>query len=145
MGVRLGSWGFFAVLLGLLPVMLGGFSAITRARETFEFEALFERGELLLVTAAVLGAALAELFSEHDIDLRATRFFAGCSASAVLLAASVWFADIAGALRDSVNTDPHAIASGSLVIFGLALVSGIACLVVAQRSEDAAKRREEQQ
>jgi len=66
MGLRLGRWGFFAVVLALLPVMLGGLTAVTRANETFRFEALFERGELLLVTAAVLGAALGDLFGEHD-------------------------------------------------------------------------------
>lgn len=143
MALRLGRWGFFSVLLALLPVALGGLSAITRARDRFSFEALFERGELLLVTAAVLGAALAEMFGEHDERFRTIRFFAGCSAGVVLLASSMWFADVAGAVTDAVPTDHHAIAVGSLWLFAAGVVSGAACLVVAQVSEDVATAPEE--
>ena len=132
----LGRWGFFAVVLSLIPILLNAADALTRDDKHFHFEALFQRGELLLVSSAILGAALAELFvREVKPRFRNLRLFAGCWGALVLLAVSAWFADIAAGYRDGAHLDHHRIALGSLALFGLSLVAGVSCLVLAQLEE----------
>jgi hypothetical protein len=132
---RAGKWLFFGVLLALFPIALGALGVVTRKAETFSFEALLGRGELLLVTSAVLGAALAELVGDHDPRFRTLRLYCACSAGTVLIAAASWFADVAGAVRDGTEVDGHAVAVGSLWLFGSAVAAGIACLIVVEASK----------
>lgn len=131
---RIGKWTFFAVLLALFPILLGAISTITRGNP-IEFDALFMHGELFLVSTAILGAALAELFSARKQRYPTLRLWTGCSAAAVLLSAAGWFADVTAGMRDGSKLDHHAIATGSVVMFALALVTGLSCIVVATRSE----------
>lgn len=128
---RIAKWLFFGVLISVLPLALGGVSAATRKDVTFRFEGMYENGELLIVAAAIVGAALTELFSLGDQGLRLMRFLAGCFAATVVIASATWFADIAAATRDGSALDHDAIASGSLWVFISAVLSGLSCIVVA--------------
>jgi hypothetical protein len=118
----------------LFPILLGAISTMTRGNQV-QFDALFMHGELLLVSTAILGAALAELFSARDQRYPTLRLWTGCSAAAVLLSAAGWFADVAAGMRDGSKLDHHTIATGSVVMFALALVTGLSCVIVATRSE----------
>src|SRR3954471_22879794 len=98
----IGNWGFFAVLLSLIPILANLADALTVDDKNFHFEALIHRGELLIVSTAILGAALAELFAhEAKPRYRKMRKASGCWAGLVLLAASVWFAAIAADVRNA--------------------------------------------
>jgi hypothetical protein len=131
----IGRWGFFAVALALLPIMASAIGQFDRPGNRFDWEELVEHGELLLVASAVVGAALAELFPRRETPFRTATLFASGWASLVILASSVWFADIASAVRDGVQLDSHMIAVSSLAIFGCAVVSGLSCLVLAALAE----------
>jgi hypothetical protein len=132
---RIGRWVFFAVVLALFPVALGVVSTVTRG-DALQFDALFMHGELFLVSTAILGAALAELFSARKQRLQTARLWIGCSAGVVLLSSAAWFADVAAGFRDGSKLDHHTIAIGSVVVFGLAFATGMCCVVVAERAED---------
>jgi hypothetical protein len=132
---RVGRWLFFAVLLSLFPVFLGGVGTITRG-DALRLDDLVKHGELFLVSTAILGSALAELFSVRKQRLPTARLWVGCSAGVVLLVAAGWFADIAAGIRDGSKLDDHTIAVGSIVVFVLALITGLSCVVVAENSED---------
>jgi hypothetical protein len=133
---RVGRWLFFAVLLGLLPIGLGALRVATREAETFSIEALLGAGELLLVTAAILGAAVSDLVADHDRRFRTLRLYCGGSAGIVILASATWFADVTAAVQDDSALDLHAITSGSLWLFGAALVAGLSCLVMVEASRE---------
>lgn len=129
-------WMFFGVGLALLPIGLNALDAVSRNDTKFHFESLFQRGELLLVASAVLGAALAEMFGRRSRPrFRKTRNMVGCFAGLALLAVSGWFAAIQADERDHASLDHHTIALLSLLMFGLALVAGVSCVVVAQLEE----------
>jgi hypothetical protein len=132
---RVGRWVFFCVALALLPIALGALGALTRKAQTFSFEGLLGQGELLLVTAAVIGAALADLLGEHDLRFRTLRLYCGCSAGVVALASATWFADVAAAIQDDSALDRHAVATGSCWLFGAAIVAGLSCLIVIEASK----------
>ncbi len=128
---RIGRWLFFAVFISLLPVVLGALSAATRRGDGISTKAMVGNGELLIVSAAIVGAAIAELFALENQRYRLLRFLVGCFAATVVIAAATWFADIAAAVRDNAEVDHGAVAAGSLWLFGFALLSGLSCVVVA--------------
>jgi hypothetical protein len=132
---RAGRWFFFTFLLALLPIALGALEVETRARETFSIQGLVGAGELLLVTAAVVGAALADLIGDAGAGFRTTRLYCGCSAAVVVIAAATWFADVNAAQRDGAALDRHSITVGSIWILGAALVAALSCLVVVEASK----------
>jgi hypothetical protein len=131
---RVGRWVFFAVVLALLPLALGIVSTATRG-EPIRFDPLFMHGELLLVSTAILGAALAELFSTRRQRFPTLRLWAGGAAATVLISSAAWFADVAAGIRDGSKLDYHTIAVGSLVAFGLALITGVSCVLIAVQAE----------
>ncbi|HEV3047071.1 MAG TPA: hypothetical protein VGY13_06875 [Solirubrobacteraceae bacterium] len=122
------------MLVALFPIMLGAIGTVSRG-EHLGFVALLRHGELFLVSTAVIGAGLAELFSTHDQQLKTTRLWVGCSAGVVLLSAATWFADVAAGIRDGSRLDYHTIAVGSVVVFVLALLTSVGCVLVAERAE----------
>jgi heme/copper-type cytochrome/quinol oxidase subunit 3 len=125
----------FGVGLALIPVILNAVAALTRQEPNFTLEDLFVHGELLLVSAAVVGAALAELFDQARPRFRVLRIVTGGFSVLLICGASVWFADIAAGIRDSKDLDAHFITMGSLGVFLFAIVAGTSCLVLAQLEE----------
>ena len=98
------------------------------------FVTIFEHGELLLVSAAIVGAAMAELVGPNRKKTELRVILAICGAI-LILTTSAWFADVAAVRRDGSNFDAGAVAWGSLVVFGFALVVGIACIIAAELSQ----------
>src|SRR5688500_5879027 len=94
-------WAFFGVLLALFPLAASGFHVVTRADKQFSLQSLVERGELLLVSSAVLGAALAEMLAQPKPRFQKSRLFIGLCAGTVILAASAAFADVSAGLQES--------------------------------------------
>jgi hypothetical protein len=124
-------WGIFVVALALLPILISVLGAVTRG-DHLGLTTLFEQGELLLVSAAIVGAALADLVTEDGRGFRTLKLTVGGAAALVVIAASAWFADIAAGRRDGSPLDSQSIAVGSLVVFGFAVVAGLSCIVVAE-------------
>lgn len=137
-GFDFGRWLFLAVVLALLPLGVSGLSAAIRNEPNFHFQQMYERGELLLVSAAVLGAAATELIARGHQRLGTLRLFVGLFAGAIAIAASMWFADIAAGLRDEAQLNGHRIAVWSSYVFLGAAVTSVSCLVVSgySRSEE---------
>jgi hypothetical protein len=127
----LGRWAAFAVFLALLPVIVNVLGSVTRG-ESLRFVPIMEHGELLLVSAAIVGAAIAELIGPGSKV--ALRVAVGAFGGFLVLTTSVWFADVAGALRDGSQVDGETVAWGSLVVFVLAFLAGVACIVAAEWS-----------
>jgi hypothetical protein len=134
-GASIVRWAIFGVGLPLVPILVNGLDAITGSKKHFHFEALFEQGELLLVSAAVVGAALAELVRGPKPLLHTLRLSAGSFAVLVLLGTSVWFAEIATHVRAPTYYNHHTVALGSMLMFGISLLAGVACIVVGELAE----------
>lgn len=122
LSVRLIRWLVFSVIVALLPL---AFNAL-RLR-TLDPAAIYGRGELLLVTAALTAAAIGDLLGPEASQARVVGklFIAGgCVVDLVL--ASAWFGDISAALRgaEGIGTDPSHVAAMSGVLFALAVAAG---------------------
>jgi hypothetical protein len=126
-----GRWAAFAVFLALLPVIANVLGSVTRG-ESLRFVPILEHGELLLVSAAIVGASIAELIGPgRKVGLRVA---VGVFGGLLVLTTSIWFADVAAAQRDGSQVDAEAIAWGSVVVFVLAFLVGVACIVAAEWS-----------
>ena len=126
-------WIFLGILVALAPVLASWGDGILVANDHFHFEGLFEQGELLIVSAAILGAAVAELLA-HEVkrELRHARTIAGLMAGAILVGAAIWFAEIQASIRDHAALHLHRVSVDSLWLFGFAVVIGASCVAVAQ-------------
>lgn len=129
-------WGIFVVALALVPILISVLGSVSRG-DHLDFVDLFERGELLLISVAILGAAVADLVTEGGPRFRTLKLTVGGTSGFVVIAASTWFADISAATRDGSALDSESIAVGSIVVFGFAVVAGLSCIIVAEL----AKRR----
>lgn len=129
-------WGFLGVVVASVPVLASWGDGLTVEDSHYHFLGLFGQGELLIVAAGVLGAALAE-WAAHDVrpKLKNARNFAGALAFALLGLSALWFAQIQASIRDNANVNHHNIAVGSLLMFGFAVVIGGCCVLVAQFEE----------
>jgi hypothetical protein len=134
-GYGIVRWLIFVVALSLLPVGIGAFSIVTRD-EAVDFIRLLGHGELLLISTAVVGSALADLVSAGDSRFRTLKLSVGGGAALVVLAAAVWFAQIATVRVDGSPIDREGIAVGSLVLFGLSVVSGLSCILVSELAKE---------
>lgn len=129
-------WGIFAVAIALLPILIGILGSVTRG-DHVGFVELLKHGELFLVSAAIVGAGLADLLGEGGPRFRTLKLTTGGAAGLVAITAAAWFADVAAGRRDGLQLDPSGIAVGSLIVFACALVAGASCIVVAEFAKKA--------
>jgi hypothetical protein len=129
-------WGIFAVAIALLPILISILGSVTRG-DHVGFVELLKHGELFLVSAAIVGAGLADLVGEGGPRFRALKLTTGGAAGLVAITAAVWFADVAAGRRDGLQLDSSGIAVGSLIVFACALVAGASCIVVAEFAKKA--------
>jgi heme/copper-type cytochrome/quinol oxidase subunit 3 len=132
---QIATWFVFAVILALLPIIVNALGAVTRG-EKIAFVPLLGHGELLLVSAAVVGASLTNLMDRDSSKLAKGRLWTGVFGAIVVLMASLWFADVAGALHDGSSIDNHSVAVGSCIVFFFALVAGLSCVVIGELARD---------
>ena len=124
-------WGLFSVAFALLPIGFNALSAVTRGA-VISLESLVANGELLLVSVAISAAATGEVFDHDGASLRGTRLFLVGMSIIIICLASLWFADIANAVRANEHVDRYAIAFGSTVVFGCSVTSSGCCMVLSR-------------
>jgi hypothetical protein len=135
----------FGVVLALTPILFNWLDAFTSDDPNFHFEALFQRGELLLVVAATLGAALSEMAAQGTPSKYRKLWGAvAVTGALMLLASAVWFAQIQATITENGARTPrqvavshHHIAIGSLILFGIAVVVGAGCVLLSRSEVDA--------
>jgi hypothetical protein len=132
----LGRWLLFVVVIALVPILFNFLGGVTAANGHLSFTSLFGHGEVLIVTCAVLGAGINELFA-RDIraDLKRRRTWIGCWSGLVLLVCAAWFAVIQADVRDQTGLNYHRIAVWSVCAFVVAAISSGTCVTVSQFEE----------
>jgi hypothetical protein len=132
-GRVLGMWTLFGVLFALVPII---FSAISEwiHGDSIALSELVGGGELLLVTTGVCAAALGELAGQPTDALRGVRGLLSGVSVIIILIAGLLFADVAGSLRDHEDFDAVRVATASVVLFSIALMTAAVAMVVAEIS-----------
>jgi hypothetical protein len=132
-GHVLGQWMLYGVLFALVPIVFSFLSEYIRG-DTVALTELIGGGELLLVSAGISAAALGELARQPTDPLRRVRSLLTGLSIIMVLIAGLLFADVAGNLRDADAYDTARLATVSLVIFTISLVTAALAMVVAEVS-----------
>ena len=122
---RLISWIIFSVFVALVPLAFNAASLHTRQGPT-QPRTILDRGELLLITAALCAAAIGELFASPQVDgiVRLSKLIAGGAVVLILLFSSLYFADVSSAHASGVNLNLGIIRKFSIGLFAAAFLAG---------------------
>lgn len=116
----LSRWFFFGVLCSILPLIAKFLVqlSVKPEHESVLLQSLLERGELLIVSAAIAAEAIGTLVGSGS-EFKLLKIIAGGCCLCSLFCASLWFAGIPA----DVSINRGVVAVGSLVIFGMTLLT----------------------
>lgn len=121
----------FSVALALLPVLFNALYAVTVDELPLTLGFLFGRGELLLLAVGLAAGALGEL-TMMKAGWGAFKLIATGFCSAVLAAASFYFAIVSGKYAVEPEAETGAVVVISLALYLGAVLSGGLCVLVGE-------------
>jgi hypothetical protein len=130
-GEGLLRWILFSVSFSTLPLAFNYLSGITR-NQPIGYVSLVGRGELLIVSVAIAAAGAGDLFGRAELIHRNYRLFVVGMSFIIVCLASLWFADIANALREGQLIDQIVVARGSTIVFCASVVNSACCIVLSE-------------
>ena len=126
-------WAIFGVLLALVPILFSAISEWIRG-DSVGLSEVIGGGELLLVSAGISAASLGELARQRTDALSGVRAILTGVGIVTILLAGLLFADIAGSIRNDEDIDAVRVATVSIVIFTISVVTAATAMVVAEVS-----------
>ena len=130
-GEKLLRWMLFGVVFAVLPIVFNFLSAVTRG-QSIALSSLTSHGELLLVSVGISAAATGELFGREAGPLRSFRLFVVGMSLIIVCVASLWFADIAGAIRSNEPINEAAVSVGSTIVFFSSITTAGCCIALSE-------------
>jgi hypothetical protein len=130
--LKLGKWLIFEVLIALVPLAFNWFGAVLRDGDSTA-SAVLGRGELLLVSTAIVAASLGELMNKGlNEHLRGTKQML-VGVGIILIIAATWLYSEAAVTPGEVPlADVGPVVTMSCVIAAVASILSASCLVVAE-------------
>ena len=130
MTIKLLRWIIFSVVVALVPLIFNYLRLETRGHEVAVFEVI-ENGELMLIVAALCAASIGGLIGSSGA-FQPLKIAAGGGATVSLMVAALYYADVSAARYSEAVADPASVATVSLTVFLLALVSSGACVALSE-------------
>lgn len=129
--MKLVKWLFCGVILALAPLLSDYFimSNHIPAGANADWREVIAKGELLLVSAAIAGASLAELFGSGKRWL-ALKIAAGVGCVLILTVASQLYTSTASDIRIHAAYNVDNLVSSSRLLFFCALGAGAGCALL---------------
>ena len=126
--VKLATWMGFGVLVALVPFLITYLFLLGQGGKVGLPE-IFGNGQMLLVSGAIAAGALGEAIPGGEQGGRLLikcGAIAGCILS--IFVSAGWFGSISSAAS---NRRPDTVANLSLILFGIAFVCSLTCIVIA--------------
>lgn len=122
-------WLLFSVLLALAPLLFNAAFVYVSGQNPTLVQ-LLRNGELLLIAVAIGADAIGKLMASGN-TLRLPKIVAGGAAILLVIFCSLLFASVA---TSSIGTslDPTRVANVSALMFGLTVIAGMSCTVLAE-------------
>ena len=129
-------WLFFSVLLALVPILFDVMRSTIAVRSmvaggTSRFDDAVARGELFLMTAALCGAAVGELFGVGG-PVKIGKIIAGGSAVVTLFFSALFYTEVSAAARRGSATNKVTVRNFSCVLFVLGVICSGACIALSK-------------
>ncbi len=125
---KLTLWFIFRVLLALVPILFTVVRILTIGGAN-PFGTAIERGELVLLTAAICGGSVGVLIGS-GATLQIYKIISGGAAIIILMFSSLYFADVSAAYRAGVPINARHVRQTSLVVFCAGVVFSGACVAL---------------
>lgn len=131
---RINRWAIYGALASLLPLLFLGIALGTHGK-LVELSNVWERGELILISATLLFSALGDLNASGGRMSHTKRWVGGiCLISTVGL--SVWYGAIVESLIGNQSYAKHVVSAWSPGVFLFALIMSLACVMLSGGSSD---------
>jgi hypothetical protein len=114
-------WFIFRVLLALVPIVYNGVRIVTTGGQD-PFGAAIERGELLLLTAAMCGGSVGVLIGS-GATFQIYKIISGGAAIIILMLSSLYYADISALYRAGTPINVNIVKTTSRALF----ILGVLC------------------
>lgn len=124
-------WLLFGAGFALIPILFGFLRMATRG-QSLSISGVTSRGELLLISAGIGGAAIGELIASGTKKRPGAKLACGSACAAVLLLSGLWFSDISSLLDAGQAVNHRVISYGSLVVLALTLIASGGCVALSE-------------
>ncbi|WP_052277929.1 hypothetical protein [Microcystis panniformis] len=124
------QWIIFGVVLAIVPLVVALLIRATRGQST-ELVDLLRNGELLLVTAGIVGAAIGDLLGGNRTQ-PIFELFSGGACVLILVVSSILYADVSAAHASQQPVNIAVIERSSLWLFSGGVVSSFFCVVFSE-------------
>ncbi len=125
-------WLFFGVVMTLAPFLVVLIDDIDR-NITPNIEALFGRGELLIVAAIIAAGGIGQLFgTDVPSKHKASKLIVVALCIVTVFATCFWFGDVSSLVISKHPPNPHTIAWGSVIIFVSTVIAGVSALALSE-------------
>lgn len=133
MAEKLVSWAIFSVVVALIPIFFNALRLHSRPGGPGP-HTILDRGELLILTAALCAAAVGELLISPQVDgvVRVSKLVAGGAVILILLFSSLYYADVNAAHVAGARQNLKVVRTSSLVFFSVAFFACGSCVLLAQ-------------
>jgi len=125
---KLTLWFIFRVLLSLVPILFTSVRILTTGG-AHPFGTAIERGELVLLAAAMCGGSVGLLIGS-GATLLISKIISGGAAIIILMFSSLYYADVSALYRAGVPVNLRRVRQTSLVVFIAGVVFSGACVAL---------------
>lgn len=125
---KLTLWFIFRVLLALVPILFTVVRIFTTGGAN-PFATAIERGELVLITAAICGGSVGVLIGS-GAALQIYKIISGGAVIIILMFSALYYADISAAYRAGVPVNVTRVRQTSLIVFGAGVVFSGGCVAL---------------
>jgi hypothetical protein len=127
-GDKLTKWFGLGVVVAALPIIFNAFDFALRGQPV-SLQAVTGRGELFLVSVAIVAAALAELpLTGLSGTVKIARTVLLTASVVLICLSTLAFAEVASMLQDSKSYNEALVSTGSICLFGFSMFTA-ACSI----------------
>ena len=130
MFVRVLKWICFSGLVSLLPLGIAVI-VLTMHNQYRDASQLYERGELMLISATLLATAMGDIMTSGFHRIR-TKVFVGAVTVALLVGTSVWYATTLESIIAAEAYNHVALLRASPWMFSFSMAAGLACVMLSE-------------
>lgn len=124
------QWTVFGVLLSIAPLGVALLIKLTRS-QSIALTDILSNGELLLVTAGIVGAAIGDLLAGKHKHSSA-ELISGGGCVVILLVSCIYFADVSAAHASQSSINSAAVERASYWLFGSGFISSLVSIILSE-------------
>ena len=129
------KWFAFRVALGFLPIGMNILRISTESGpSSLTLDALFARGELLLIACAVAGGAIGELTAAPK-RFPVFRLWSMWGSAVTITSSAYWYAYVRGLVETNTTYDAHFVTIYSVLLYAFVLFAALGCVVISELSK----------